>query len=165
MSARRKPITDEQLQNFKFFRKFLPLLNRLHPHATARDKAHNRILHVDQYIALQLVLFFNSIVTRMRGLAQASESRKVWRELGVCSTSLGSFSEAGGVVDAELLKPIVAELSSQLKPLAHDSRLEDLPRKLTAVDGMERSALAKLTASAWAAAGSGPSIGWPGRPG
>jgi len=149
MSARRKPITDEQLQNFKFLRKFLPLLNRLHPHATARDKAHNRILHVDQYIALQLVLFFNSIVTSMRGLAQASELRKRRRELGVCPTSVGSFSEAGGVVDAERLKPIVAELGSQLKPLAHDSRLEDLPRKLTAVDGTERSALAKLAASAW----------------
>ena len=164
MSAKRKPITDDQLQSFEFFRKFLPLLNRLHPHATARDKAHNRILHVDQYIALQLVFFFNPIVTRMRGLLQASELRKVQRELGVCPTSLGSFSEAGGV-DAEWLKPIIAEPGSQLKPLAHDSRLEDLPGKLAAVDGTERSALAKLTGSAWAAAGSGPSIGWPGRPG
>ena len=149
MIARRKPITDDQLQSFEFFRKFLPLLNRLHPHATARDKAHNRILHVDQYIALQLVFFFNPIVTRMRGLLQASELRKVQRELGVCPTSLGSFSEAGSVFDAELLKPIIAELGAQLNPLAHDSRLDDLPGKLTAVDGTELSALAKLAGSAW----------------
>ena len=147
--AARPGITDDQLQGFKFFRKFLPLLDRLHDHATARDKAHNRILHYDQYIALQLVFFFNPIVTSMRGLVQASELRKVRRELGVYSTSLGSFSEAGSVFDAELLKPVIAELGAQLKPLAHDSRLDDLPGKLTAVDGTELSALAKLAGSAW----------------
>jgi hypothetical protein len=149
MSAKRKPITDDQLQGFKYFKKFLPLLDRLHDHATARDKAGNRLLHFDQYIALQLVFFFNPIVTSMRGLLQASELRKVRRELGVCPTSLGSFSEAGSVFDAELLKPIIAELGAQLNPLAHDSRLDDLPGKLTAVDGTELSALAKLTGSAW----------------
>ena len=149
MSARRKPITDDQLQGFKYFKKFLPLLDRLHDHATARDKAGNRLLHFDQYIALQLLFFFNPIVTRMRGLLQASELRKVRRELGVCPTSPGSFSEAGSVFDAELLKPIIAELGAQLNPLAHDSRLDDLPGKLTAVDGTELSALAKLAGSAW----------------
>ena len=149
MSARRKPITDDQLQGFKYFKKFLPLLDRLHDHATARDKAGNRLLHFDQYIALQLLFFFNPIVTSMRGLLQASELRKVRRELGVCPTSLGSFSEAGSVFDAELLKPIIAELGAQLNPLAHDSRLDDLPGKLTAVDGTELSALAKLAGSAW----------------
>jgi hypothetical protein len=80
----------------------------------------------------------------MRGLVQASELKKVQRELGVAPTSLGSFSEAGSVFDAELLKPIIAELGSQLKPLAHDARLDDLPGKLTAVDGTELSALARL---------------------
>jgi hypothetical protein len=149
MSARRQPITDDQLQGFKYFRKFLPLLDRLHDHATARDKAHNRILHYDQYIALQLLFFFNPIVTSMRGLAQASELRKVRRELGVCPTSLGSFSEAGSVFDAEALKPIIAELGTQLKPLPHDARLDNLPGRLTAVDGTELSALAKLVGSAW----------------
>jgi len=64
--------------------------------------------------------------------------------LAVSPTSLGSFSEAGSVFDAELLKPIIRELGSQLKPLDHDSRLDDLPGILTAVDGTELSALAKL---------------------
>ncbi len=144
---RRKPVTDEQLQGLKYFKKFLPLLDRLHDAATGRDKAGNRVLHLDQYIALQLVFFFNPIVTSMRGLVQASALKKVRRELGVCPTSLGSFSEAGGVFDAELLKPIIAELGTQLKPLKHDprnARLDDLPGKLTAVDGTELSALATL---------------------
>lgn len=144
---RREPITDEQLTGWKYFGKLLPLLDRLHDAATERDSAHNRTLHYDQYIALQLIFFFNPIVTSMRGLVQASELRKVRRQLGVVPTSLGSFSEAGSVFDAELLKPIIAELGEQLKPLSHDprnQRLDDLPGKLIAVDGTELSALAKL---------------------
>ncbi len=144
-SKPREAITDEQLTGFKFFKKFLPMLDRLHEAAAARDTAGNRVLHFDQYVALQLVFFFNPIVTSMRGLVQASALKKVQRELGVAPTSLGSFSEAGAVFDAELLKPIIAELGTRLTPLAHDTRLDDLPGKLTAVDGTELSALAKLT--------------------
>ena len=140
----KQPITEQQLRGWKYFKKFLPMLDRLHEAAAARDKAGNRVLHFDQYVALQLVFFFNPIVTSMRGLIQASELKKVQRELGVSPTSLGSFSEAGSIFDADLLKPIIAELGTQLKPLTHDARLEDLPGKLTAVDGTELSALAKL---------------------
>ena len=64
--------------------------------------------------------------------------------MGISPTSLGSFSEAGSVFDAQLLKPIIDELGSQLKPLPHDARLDNLPGILTAVDGTELSALAKL---------------------
>jgi len=141
---KRPKITDDQLQGFKYFKKLPPLLDRLHDHATERDKAGNRILHYDQYIALQLLFFFNPVITSMRGLVQASELKKVQRLLGVSPTSLGSFSEAGSVFDSELLKPIIRELGSQLKPLDHDSRLDNLPGILTAVDGTELSALAKL---------------------
>jgi hypothetical protein len=112
--------------------------------ACARDRAHNRGLHYDQYVALQLLFFFNPIVTSTRGLVQASALRKVQRELGVAPTSLGSFSEAGAIFDAQLLKPILAQLGTQLKPLAHDQRLDDLPGRLTVVDGTELSALAQL---------------------
>jgi hypothetical protein len=143
----RPPLRDQDLQGFKYFQKFLPLLDRLHGHATARDKAGNRVLHYDQYIALQLVFFFNPVVTSMRGLVQASALRKAQRELGVAPTSLGSFSEAGSVFDAQLLQPIIAELGAQLKPLPHDARLDGLPGRLTVVDGTELSALAQLTGS------------------
>ena len=141
---RRQRITDEQLQGFKYFKKFLPVLARLHDEATARDKAGNRVLHYDQYIALQLLFFFNPIVTSMRGLVQASALKKVQRTLAVAPTSLGSFSEAGSVFDADGLKPIIAELGASLQPLKHDTRLDHLPGILTAVDGTELSALANL---------------------
>ena len=141
---RRQPITNDQLQGFKYFQKLRTLLDRLHDHATQRDRAGNRVLHCDQYIALQLLFFFNPIVTSMRGLVQASTLKKVQQKLGVSPTSRGSFSEAGSVFDAQLLKPIISELGAQLKPLSHDKRLDDLPGLLTAVDGTELSALAKL---------------------
>jgi hypothetical protein len=143
-TPRRQPIREDQLQGFKYFKKLLRLLDRLHDTATARDKAHNRSLHYDQYVALQLIFFFNPIVTSMRGLVQASSLRKVQRLLGVAPTSLGSFSEAGAVFDAQLLKPLIAQLGAQLKPLKHDPRLDDLPGRLTVVDGTELSALAHL---------------------
>lgn len=144
---RRQPITDDQLQGFKYFQKLLPLLDRLHHHGLGRDRAHNRVLHYDQYLALMLLFFFNPIVTSMRGLVQASSLRKVRQRLGVSPTSLGSFSEAGSVFDPELLKPIIAELGRELQPLPHDARLDDLPGILTAVDGTELSALSKLVGS------------------
>ena len=144
MAGKRQPIRERDLQGFKYFKKFLPLLDRLHDAATARDLAGNRTLHFDQYVALQLIFFFSPIVTSTRGLVDASKLRKVRRQLGVASTSLGSFSEAGSVFDASLLKPIIAELGEQLKPLNHDACLDDLPGRLTVVDGSELAALAKL---------------------
>lgn len=67
---KREPIRGEQLRGGKYFRKILPLLDHLHDHATQRDRAGNRQLHYDQYVALQLLFFFNPIVTSMRGLVQ-----------------------------------------------------------------------------------------------
>ncbi len=144
MSKRRVKIQPQDLKCFKLFKQILPLLDMLHDTATARDRAGNRVLHFDQYIALQLVFFFNPIVSSMRGLVQASSLRKVQQQLGVAPTSLGSFSEAGSVFDAELIKPIIAQLGAQLQPLKHDARLDDLPGRLTAVDGTQLTALAQL---------------------
>lgn len=144
MSGQPPAITEDQLQGFKYFRMILPLLDHLHEVGTERDTAGNRVLHYDQYIALQLLFFFNPIVTSMRGLVQASRLRKVQQVLGVSPTSLGSFSEAPAVFDAELLQPVLAQLAQQLKPLAHDSRLDDLPGQLLAVDGTDLAALGAL---------------------
>lgn len=145
---RRAAIQEKDLQGFKYFQKLLPLLDRLHDHRVERDKAGNRVLHYDQYLALLLLFFFNPIVTSMRGLVQASSLGKVRQKLGVLPTSLGSFSEAGSVFDAELLQPIIRELGQELQPLPHDVRLDALPGVLTAVDGTELSALAKLAGQA-----------------
>lgn len=142
--AKRIPVTDEQLRGFKYFKKLLPMLDRLHDDATARDKPGNRILHFDQYAALVLLFLFNPIVSSARGLIQASTLRKVRAKLGVRPTSLGSFSEAASVFDPDLLAGLVRELAGELRPLAHDPRLDEIPGILTLVDGTVVQALAKL---------------------
>lgn len=80
----------------------------------------------------------------MRGIVQAGRLKKVQRVLGVHPTSLGSFSESGGLFDLELLKEIVAELAARIQPRPHGRGLDELPGKLTAVDGTELSALSRL---------------------
>ena len=131
---RRQPITEKQLQGFKYFKKLLPLLDRLHDQGLERDRAGNRVLHYDQYLSLILLFFFNPIVTSMRGLVQASSLNKVRQKLDVAPTSLGSFSEAGSVFDAESAfgGPIIAELGRELQPLPHDVRLAAHIAKLQA---------------------------------
>lgn len=142
---RRPKVTEDQVSGFKYFQKLLPLLGRLHRAGCERDRAHNRTLHFDQYIALLLLYLFNPIVTSLRGIVQLSELKKVQRKLGCSRASLGSLSEAASVFDAELLLGVINGLAVELKPLAHDQRLDEITGILTLVDGTVLRALPKLT--------------------
>jgi hypothetical protein len=128
-------IRERDIVGLKFLQKLLPLLDRLHEVGCARDTAGNRNLYFDQYCLLHLLYFFNPVVTSLRGLQQASELKKVQRLLGCPRTSLGSLSEAATVFDPSGLKEIIAELGSQLQPLARDPKLKDIRQTLTLVDG------------------------------
>jgi Transposase DDE domain len=127
----------------------LKLLAHLHSTATERDRAGNRLWHMDQHIALLLLFMFNPICDSLRALQRASQLEKVQRLLGVPRASLGSLSEANRVFDAELLKGLIGELAAQLKPLAHDPRLSDLGAILTLVDGTLLDALPKMAWALW----------------
>jgi Transposase DDE domain len=137
-------LSEVDLTGFKFVRKILPMLRRLHDQGCDRDKAHNRTLHFDNYAALVLLYFFNPIVRSVGGIVQASALEKVQKELGVCSTSKASFSEAPAVFDPDLLEQIVRELAAQVNVLKHDGRLDEVPGVITLVDGTVIAALAKL---------------------
>ena len=140
---------DPPLAGFKYLKKFLPLLTRLREHACGRDKAGNRKLHYDQYCALVLLRFFNPALASLRALQKASTLPSVQKKLGVSRTSLGSLSEAARVFDPALLEPIIAELRQQLRPLAHDRRLEEVKAVLTLVDGTLLKALPRITEAFW----------------
>ena len=91
MARERKPkIKEEDLHDFKHFKLVVPLLERLHDDACRRERAGNRKLHYDQYVALILLYFFNPIVTSLRGIQQTSELKKVQRILGCQRAALGS---------------------------------------------------------------------------
>lgn len=147
--SKRKEVTEDQLVGFKYFRKILRMLDRLHDTACARDPAHNRQLHFDQYTALILLYFFNPILTSLRGIQQASQLQKVQRKLGVPRASLGSLSEAARVFDSDLLVGLIGELADELQPIRHDPRIQDVRGILTLVDGSTLSALPRLTQAMW----------------
>jgi hypothetical protein len=149
MSHKRDKIKDPDLQGFKYFKRVTELLERLHTAACGRDRAHNRELHMDQYMTLLLLYMFNPICVSLRALEQASTLKKVQRVLGVPRSSLGSLSEAARVFDSDLLKGIVEELAMELKPMAHDPRLDDVGAILTIVDGTLIPALSKMAWALW----------------
>jgi hypothetical protein len=124
------------------------LLARLRPVGTQRDRAGNRKLFFDQYIALLLLYFFTPTLTSLRGLQQASNWEQTRRKLGLRSTSLGSLSEAAGVFAAKYLRAVVQELACQALPLVQGREAEAL-RGLTAVDGTFFAALPQMAWALW----------------
>lgn len=145
-ASTRAPVTEQDVQGFKYFRLLGPLFAHLHSAGTERDRAGNRQLFYDQYATLMLLYFFSPIVTSLRGLQQASALDKVQQRLGVPRTALGSLSEAAQVFDAALLQDVIAELGARVRPgvpVAEQAALQSL----TAVDGSLLPALPKM---AWA---------------
>jgi hypothetical protein len=140
-----EPLNAAPLQGWKYFRRLTPLLARLHDAGCVRDKAGNRTLHFDQYCTLILLALFNPVARSLRGLSQASQLEKVQNDLGVQYASLGSLSEAARVFDPELLLPIIAELTGELRPHATDPRLRDIRHIVTAVDSTLVQTLPCLT--------------------
>lgn len=149
MSTKREKIKEHQLQGFKYFKAISGLLENLHDAGCKRDKAGNRILHMDQYMSLLLLYMFNPICTSLRGIQQASELKKVQRKLGCSRASLGSLSESARVFDSELLQEIIKDLGEQLQPISHQGKLDDLAGILTAVDGTLINAMSKMTWALW----------------
>jgi hypothetical protein len=149
MARRRRPeIQESDLRGLKYFKVLGPLLEQLHDEATARDRAHNRKLHFDQYAALLLLHYFNPIVTGLRAIQRASSLGKVQKLLGCRQTALGSLSEASRVFDAQRLHPILTELGAKAVPLVKGREAEAL-RGLTAVDGSLLPALPKMAWALW----------------
>jgi len=148
--ARRKeaPLRSSDLRGFRYFRLLGPLLERLHTHGVERDRAGNRRLFYDQYVALLLMYFFTPALTSLRGLQQATGLDKVAKALGVGRTSLGALSEAACVFDPRLLRGVLVELTRRLGrrlPRAESKAFADL----TAVDGTLLPALPRMAWALW----------------
>jgi len=144
MTAKKEKIKEADVTGLKYFKQLAPLFKRLHDDACERDKAGNRDLHFDQYCMLVLLYMFNPVVSSLRAIQQASELKKVQRKLGCKRASLGSLSEASRVFNPELLREVIEELGEQLKPVAADRRLANVPHTITAVDGSLLAALPLL---------------------
>jgi hypothetical protein len=154
MRRPRPTVTAHDLQGFKYLQMVTPLLERLRPAGCERDRAGNRLLFFDQYIALLLLYFFNPILTSLNGLQQASGLDKVQKFTGGGRVSKGSLSEAQGVFDAALLEDLLAELAERVgpQPLPADPQArQDLQalKNLVAVDGSLLPACARMAWALW----------------
>jgi hypothetical protein len=156
----KRGLDEREISGLKHLGRLLPLLERLHEVGCARDKAGNRRLHMDQYCALVLLFLFNPVLTSLRSIQQASELKKVQKQLGCSRASLGSLSEATRVFDPELLREIIGELAEQAQPLRQvgQGHVEHL---LVAVDGSVVKTLATITKAAYShTKGGQPQAGW-----
>ena len=149
MSKKRHKIKENELHGFKYFKAIAGMLEGIHQAGCFRDKAGNRILHMDQYMSLLLLYMFNPICSSLRAVQQASELKKVQRILGCPRASLGSLSEASTVFDSVLMEEIVRNIGFQLKPISSHAKLDEIDAILTAVDGTLINALPKMTWALW----------------
>jgi len=149
MEKKKQKIKQSDLQGFKYFKKLSQMLERLHNAGCQRDRAGNRILHMNQYMTLLLLCMFSPIAKSLRSMQQDSELKKVQKKLRVPRSSLASLSEAARVFDSDLLIEIIGELVLQLKPIPHSASLADIKAILTIVDGTLLKALPKTVDAFW----------------
>jgi len=149
MRKKKPKIKQSDLQGFKYFKTLSQMLERLHNQGCQRDRAGNRVLHMDQYMTLLLLCMFSPISKSLRSIQQASALKKVQKKLRLPRSSLGSLSEAARVFDSDLLIGIIGELACQLKPIPHSTRLDDIKAVLTIVDGTLLKALPKTVDALW----------------
>lgn len=142
-------LPEADLRGFKYLRKLLPLLERLHEAGCERDTAGNRLLHYDQYCCLILLQLFSPAVATLRLIQKVSALNKVQKILGCARTSLGSLSESSRVFDSQLLRAIIEELAEELKPLGRDARLSGIKHIITLVDGSLLTALPRIAEAMW----------------
>lgn len=154
-SSDNKPkIKASDLGGLKDLRAIAKLLERLHKVGTARDKAKNRDLHMDQYCLLVLMWLYNPILTSIRGLQEASNLKEVQKRLGVGRASLGSLSESVSVFDPEPLAALAEELSQKL-PDRTPHNFSAVDKRITAVDGSVFKVLSQIANLAWLPIGNG----------
>lgn len=150
MAGRRaSKVQESDIVGLKYFDRLMPLLERLHPVGTQRDRAGNRRFFFDHYCAYILLFLFNPIVTSLRGIQQASELKKVQKKLGCPRASLGSLSEAVEVFDPEPVKQIASELAGQLEPLGDQRQFPEVKHLVTAVDGTVVKTLSRIVQAAY----------------
>jgi len=143
--AAKPPVNDADVQGGQLLVRIMRLLAPLHEH---RPDAKRR-LHYDEFCAWLLIYFFTPALDSLRGLQQASDIASLRQRLGLPRFSLGSFSEAAGLFDPDLLARIIEELGACLADIETDPRLRGLGKRPVAVDGTLIHALPKMVWALW----------------
>lgn len=158
MAKAKEPLDARKLSNWKLLAQFR---QRLAAAQAARDLAQpnptrphpdldpKRELLQQDYFSLILFGHFNPILDSMRGLCAASHLARVQEDVSRRAVSLGSFSEAQGVFDPELLKEVFLNLSNEVSTTWGDPRLAHMADTLKLVDGTLLKALPRMHWALW----------------
>jgi Transposase DDE domain len=152
VSSAKGNIDEKKLSSWKLldnFRQRLAKVQAALPKSEKRPGGPVRLLLEKDYFSLMLFGLLNPVLDSMRGLCAASHLPRLQDEVCSRPVSLGSFSEAQGVFDLELLKQVFLELASEIPTSWGDARLAHLADKLKLVDGTLLPALPRMQWALW----------------
>jgi Transposase DDE domain len=152
VSSAKGNIDEKKLSSWKLldnFRQRLAKVQAALPKSEKRPGGPVRLLLEKDYFSLMLFGLLNPVLDSMRGLCAASHLPRVQDEVCSRPVSLGSFSEAQGVFDPELLKQVFLELAGEIPTSWGDARLAHLADKLKLVDGTLLPALPRMQWALW----------------
>jgi len=125
------PRRPDQLDGRRLILRIEEHLRHLH-----RQPAHgNRCFFYDQLVIAHLLAFFNPLLHSLRRIEDVFELPAVRRRFGLPAAPKSTVADAQRLFDPQLLQPIFADLQQRAQLQAHDVRLDQLTRQLTAVDG------------------------------
>lgn len=101
-----------------------------------REHAHpNRTLFYDDIVVAHLLAFFNPALRGLRSIQELFDDPKVRKVFNAPRIPKSTLADAQRVFDPELLQPLIAALQDRLGHLPKAVPLDDLTRRLIAVDG------------------------------
>ena len=149
-------ISPGDLGHLRVLRKFLDHLTeaqeQLGSHPSFDDP--KRKLRLSDYLGLMLLGLLNPVAGTLRGMSAASRIRKIQKDVCRKPASLGSLSEAQGLVDVALLEKVFSDISAEAM-VGHRVTLGEDARRVfrwMAHDGSIIPALDRMT---WALYGGG----------
>lgn len=146
-------IDEKKLRSWKLLDDFRSRLAKIRaempPRPERRPGGPERLLLEEDYFSLMLFGMLNPVLDTMRGLCAASHLQRVQDEVCGRKVSLGSFSEAQGVFDPELLKAVFLDLTAENQTSWGDPRLAHLADQLKLVDGTLLPALPRMHWALW----------------
>jgi hypothetical protein len=125
------PGSEDQLVGRRFIRLIEDQLRHLH-----HQPAHaNRQVFFDQVVVAHLLAFFNPTLRGLRGIEDVFEDPRVRKYYNVPHLPKSTLSDAQRVFDPQLLLPILRSLRERAGIQPHDARLDQITRRILAVDG------------------------------
>lgn len=125
------PRRSDQFDGRRLIKRLEGHLQHLH-----RQPAHgNRSFFYDQLVVAHLLAFFNPAIHSLRRVEDVFDLPAVQKRFGFRAAAKSTVADAQRLFDPCLLQPIFEDLRARVGFSPHDSRLDEMTRQLTAVDG------------------------------